>query len=725
MNAVGQPMTRVDGRLKVTGRARYVAEVEAPGLLHACVVTSPLAAGRVLSIDSAEARRMPGFVTLFTHQNFPKLQPAPIALEMARERSEMKGSAGEQRLPLQDDQVVYGGQILAVVVADSFTHARAAAMRVKPRIEPAAPVLAIEDLRSRRSVPDNMWGEDASASEGHVDAALAASHATVEATYITPMMHHVAMEMPATMAHWDGGKLTLHEPTTWVAGAKKTLAAWLDLPPDNIRVLNEFVGGSFGSKGPLWPHVPITAVIARELRRPVRMHLTRPQTFTCAAHRPRIVHEIKLGADASGKLTAIEHTALQTASMFDTRIVAPVIKTTRKLYACDNIQTRMALAHANVPGPFTMRAPGEAPGLFALESAMDELAWKLGIDPLDLRLKNHADIDPETKHLWSSKHLRECYTQGAARFGWDKRIPTIGAHNRGDTLIGWGMATMAYDAKSAPAKASATLFADGRLLVTSSTCEQGTGSRTIMRQIAADITGLPVEAITFDLGDTDMPPAPISAGSMTTASVGSAVKDACEKLVNATMHLADNQGMRFRGNDLVALLRRRGKENLSADGAYTPGPEAKNFSRYSFGAHFAEVHIDALTRTIRVSRMLGAYAAGKIVNPTTARSQFVGGMIWGIGMTLTEHSELCPRFGRVITDSLADYLVPTNPDIGEIDVLVVPEEDPTVNPLGVKGIGELGIIGSTAAIANAVYHATGIRVRELPITPDKLLRAQR
>jgi xanthine dehydrogenase YagR molybdenum-binding subunit len=709
MTSVGQPLSRVDGRLKVTGKAQYVAEIDAPGLLHACLVISPVSAGRVLSIDSADARRAPGVVAVFTHQNFPKLSPAPVALQMEKGRNEMKGSAGQQHLPLQDDQIFFGGQILAVVVADSFTHARHAGRLVKPRIHQAPHVSSLEDPRAARSSPDNMWGEETTSDQGHPDAALALARGKIEQTYVTPMMHHVAMEMHATMAHWEAGKLTIYEPTTWVAGAKKTLAAWLDLSPDNIRVVNHYVGGSFGSKGPLWPHVPLTAVIARELGRPVRTHLTRRQTFTCNGYRPRISHEIKLGADSTGKLAAVVHNAVETTALFDTRVVAPVIKSTRKLYACDNLSTKMALAHVNLPGPFTMRAPGEAPGLFALESALDELAWQLNIDPIELRLKNHADIDREKNVPWTSKHLKECYLQGAARFGWNRRIPAVGAHNTPTTLIGMGMATMAYDAKSAPANAKAALSPDGRLLVTSSTCEQGTGSRTIMRQIAADITGLPVDAITFDLGDTDMPPAPISAGSMTTASVGSAVKDACEKLVQA--------GGNATGPALVA------KAPLTADGEFTPGEEAKKFSRYSFGAHFAEVHIDRATLQIRVPRILGVYAAGKIVNAKTARSQLVGGMIWGIGMALFEHSELCPVSGRVITDSLADYLVPTNPDIHDIDVLLIDEHDPIVNPLGVKGIGELGIIGAPAAIANAIYHATGLRIRDLPITPDKLLRA--
>jgi xanthine dehydrogenase YagR molybdenum-binding subunit len=708
MTAVGAPLPRVDGRLKVTGKARYVAEIDAPGLLHACVVTSTAAAGQVLSIDSREARRASGVVTVFTHKNFPSLQPAPVALQMEKGRNEMKGSAGQQHLPLQDDQVLYGGQILAVVVADSFTHARHAAMLVRPQIEEGPHVSTLEDPRAAHSSPANMWGEESTSDEGHPDAALALAHAKVEQTYLTPMMHHVPMEMHATMAMWEGEKLTLYEPTTWVAGAKKTLAAWLDMPPDNIRVVNHYVGGSFGAKGPLWPHVPVTALAARELKRPVRMHLTRQQTFMCTAYRPRIANRLKLGANAEGTLTAVVHNAVETTALFDTRVVAPVIKSTRKLYACDNISTEMTLAHVNLPGPFTMRAPGEAPGLFALESAIDELAWKLGMDPIELRLKNHADIDPEKKTPWTSKHLKECYRQGAARFGWGRRIARIGAHNQGRTLIGYGMATMAYDAKSAPAKARASLSRDGRLLITSSTCEQGTGSRTIMRQIAADITGLPVESITFDLGDTEMPVAPISAGSMTTASVGSAVKDACEKLVRQAG-----------GTTGPALLARA---PLSADGEFKPGEEAEKFSRCSFGANFAEVHIDRDTLRIRVPRLLGAYAAGKIINPKTARSQLVGGMVWAIGMALLEGSHLCPISGRVITDSLADYLVPTNPDIHGIDVLLIDEEDRIVNPLGVKGIGELGIIGAPAAIANAVYHATGIRIRDLPITVEKLLQ---
>ncbi len=431
-------------------------------------------------------------------------------------------------------------------------------------------------------------------------------------------------------------------------------------------------------------------------------------------------------------------------STFDRRVVAPVTRTSRKMYACPNLATTYRLVPTNIGGPFTMRAPGEAPGLFAIESAMDELAYALRIDPIELRLRNHADVDPETGKLWSSKSLKECYEQGAQRFGWHQRNPQPGSMRNGDRLVGWGMATMVYDAGFSPTSASAQLFADGNVLVQSATCDQGTGSYTIMRQIAADTLGMPMESICFELGDTQMPEAPVSAGSKTTSSVGSAVYAATTFLKSKLLNLAfkdpnsplyghieaevivDNGRCYLKDNPTqaqtyVEVLQLPHIESMAAQERIQPDKEIEKFAHYSFGAHFAEIQFHPELGELRVTRYVGAFAAGRIINPKTAHSQLIGGIIWGIGMALLEQSVVDPHLGRIVNSDLAEYLVPTNADIHPIDAFFIEEEDPRVNRIGTKGIGEIGTVGAAAAIANAVYHATGKRIRDLPITIDKLL----
>ena len=535
MNAViGKAIDRIDGRLKVTGSAQYCAEIPIPNLVHAVLINSAIANGRIVSIDTQTAEVTPGVLAILTHLNAPRIAPARVTLDHADQR----GGAGEQHVPLQDERIYYSGQHIGVVVAETLEQAHHAASLVKVRYQEEPPTVTMLDAMKHAFPPDNVWGKLPDIVLGDPVKGLADAAVRVDQTYTTAMQHHNAIEPHGTIALWKDDFLTLYEPTTWVYGIRNAVSEWLQMPREKIRVIQYFVGGSFGYKGPAWTHVVLAAIAARHVNRPVKLALTRQQEFAGVGYRPLIQHHIQLGATATGQLTALTHHAIARTSIFDHRVVAPVERTSRKLYACPNCATTYRLAPSHLSGPYTMRGPGEAPGLFALESAMDELAYALQIDPIELRLRNYADVDPETEKPWSSKSLKECYRQGAERFGWHQRNPQPGSMRNGDRLIGWGMATMAYDADFFATTASAKLFADGNVLVQSATCDQGTGSYTIMRQIAADTLGMPISAIRFELGDTQMPEAPVSAGSKTTASVGSAVYAATASLKRKLLDLA-------------------------------------------------------------------------------------------------------------------------------------------------------------------------------------------
>ncbi|OUL18286.1 acylaldehyde oxidase [Nostoc sp. RF31YmG] len=738
--AIGKAIDRIDGRLKVTGGAQYCAEMPIPNLVHAVLINSAIAKGRIVSIDTKAAQVAPGVLAILTHHNSPKILPARVTLDSANQG----GGAGEQYIPLQDDRIHYSGQHIGVAIAETLEQADYAASLVQVGYQEEPPTVTMADAIERAFPPDNVWGKPPDIVQGDPVKGLADAAVRIDQTYTTAMQHHNAIEPHGTIAIWESDFLTLYEPTTWVYGIRNAVAEWLQMPQEKIRVIQQFVGGSFGYKGPAWTHVVLAAIAAREVNRPVKLVLKRREEFAGVGYRPLIQHHIQLGATTTGQLTALTHHAIARTSTFDRRVVAPVARTNRKLYACPNVATTYRLAPSNLSGPYTMRAPGEAPGLFALESAMDELAYALQIDPLELRLRNYADVDPETKKPWSSKSLKECYQQGAERFGWHQRNPQPSSMRNGDRLIGWGMATMAYDARFSPTTASAKLFADGSVLVQSATCDQGTGSYTIMRQITADSLGIAISAIRFELGDTQMPEAPVSAGSKTTASVGSAVHRATASLKRKLLTLAFNHphsplyghtevdvmvenGRCYlkdnprQGQTYTEILQQHQMASISSQEQVKPEEENEKFTSYSFGAHFAEVQFHPGLGELRVTRYVGAFAAGRIINPKTAYSQLIGGIVWGIGMALLEQSVVDPNSGRIVNSNLAEYLVPTNADIPSIDAFFIEEEDPHVNLIGVKGIGEIGTVGSAAAIANAVYHATGKRIRELPITIDKLL----
>ena len=741
-NAVGQPLDRKDGRAKVTGSAHYTADKTAPGLVHAALAGSKIAKGRLLEVDTRDAEAAPGVLAVLTHQTMPKMGEPAVLLGQSGGKP---GAAGQQFLPMQDNVIHYSGQPIALIVAETWEQARYAASLIKARYHTETPATDLEKARASAFKPVNGWPEPAESVRGDTARGLAEASVHIGEVYHTALQHHVAMEPHATLAHWDKDSLTLEEPTTWVDGVRQTVAAWLEMPVDKIRVAAQFVGGSFGCKGPSWPHVALAAVAARHVGRPVRLALTRQQTFWSNGCRPRIRHEIQFGAQRDGTLTALRHDATAHTAPFDTRIVAPVTKTSPKMYACPNAETTYQMAHLNLSGPFTMRGPGETPGLFALECAMDELASALNMDPVALRLKNYAETDPESGKPWSSKSLRQCYQQGMERFGWDKRSPKPRSMRADDgKLIGWGMATMMYDAKSSPASASARLSPDGHVLIQSATCDQGTGSYTVMPQIAADALGVPAASVQMLLGDTRLPKAPISAGSRTAASVGSAVRAAAVSLRHKALTFAfsdpdsplfgrteaditTKNGRIFltaspaQGQTYAEIAARHAPGGLEMTEEAKPEAEAEKFSAYSFGAHFAEVQVDPDLGEVRVTRYVGAFGAGRILNAKTARSQLIGGVVWGLGMALTEATHLDANLGRIMNADLAEYHVPVNADVPAMDLFFVDEDDPHVNSLGVKGIGEIGTIGAAAAVANAVYHATGRRVRDLPITPDKLI----
>ena len=565
----------------------------------------------------------------------------------------------------------------------------------------------------------------------------------VEETYSHPDEYHNAMELHATVAAWDGNKLTLYDKTQWVDNVQQQVAAAFGIDKDDVRVVSPFVGGAFGSALRAWVHVFIAALAAKHVRRPVKLVLTRAQQYTVPGYRPRTVQKVALGATKDGKLTAIRHEATAQTSTFE-EYTESTLNPARFLYACPNVATRYYLAAMNVNTPASMRAPGEATGVYALECALDELAYALKMDPLQLRLVNHADEDPEKRLPWSSKSLKECYQRAAEKFGWAKRKPQPRSMRDGRLLVGWGMATATWPTHRLPATVLVRVLADGSAQVRTAASDIGPGTYTAMTQIAADALGLPVARVKFDLGDSKMPPAPVEGGSMTVASVGSAVHEAAlaarHKVLalasgddGSPLHKAEADGVEAadgrlflkkepgRGETYADILKRHKKESVEVTRESKPGEELKKFSMYAFGVQFVEVRVDPDFGTVRVGRVVSGFAAGRIINPKTAHSQAIGGIVGGLGMALLEEVVRDRRNGRVVNANLEQYMVPVNADVPELDVFFVDEEDKHVNPIGAKGLAELSLVGVAPAVANAVYHATGKRIRDLPITPDKLL----
>jgi xanthine dehydrogenase YagR molybdenum-binding subunit len=741
--AVGQPVDRVDGRLKVTGTARYAAEAQLANVAYGVLVTSTIARGKVKDIDVAAAEKAPGVLAVLTHRNAPRLP----------DRKELSGttdpSVGRPLQPLRDDVVHHNGQPVAVVVADTFERAMQAAalVRVTYREERAVTEFAAAAEHAfppaQPKSSDRGTKKPADYRRGDPDKALADAAVRVQHTYTIPAERHNPMELHATVAVWDGPKLTLYDKTQWVDYVQRHAALAFGIPLKDVRVISPFVGGAFGSALRAWPHVFLAAMAARHVRRPVKLVLTRAQMFTIPGYRPYTVQKVALGATRRGKLTAIRHDGTAQTSTYE-EYTESLLNPTRFLYACPNVRTRYRLAAMNVNTPASMRAPGEASGVYALESALDELAVALRLDPVELRLRNHADTDPQSGRPWSSKSLKECYREGAKRFGWDRRDPEPRSMRAGRLLVGYGMASATWPTLRRPATVLVRIRADGTALVQTAASDIGPGTYTVMTQIAADALGLPVAKVRFELGDTKLPPAPVEGGSMTVASVGSAVQGAALAARSRVLELARGDdgsplylaradqvdaadGRLFlkarpaRGETYAAILKRHRRQTLEVTHESKPGDEAKNYSMHAFGAHFIEVRVDPDLGTVRVARVVSGFGAGRIINPKTARSQAVGGIVGGIGMALLEETVWDRRNARVVNANLADYHVPVHADIPELDTFFVEEDDRHVNPLRAKGLAELSLVGVAAAVANAVYHATGKRVRDLPITPDKLL----
>jgi xanthine dehydrogenase YagR molybdenum-binding subunit len=733
--SVGSAISRVDGPLKVTGKAQYAAEIPVANVAHAVIATSSVGRGRLLAVDVSRAEKVPGVLRVITFSNSPALQGA-----------KKKSDPNDRILQLlQDDEILYADQPIAIAVATTLESAQEAAALVNASYAPIPLSVELTPNSADAYKPQQAGpAGSADSSRGNVDEALKNAAARIDQTYTTPVQNHNPMEPHALTVVWQGDDhVTLYDTSQGIFGARKKVAGLFGIPPENVRVISRFVGGGFGCKGSPWSHVGLAALAARVVKRPVKLAITRQQMFSLVGHRPKTIQQLTLAADHTGKLLAMRHDVLSETSRFD-EFVEPSALQTRMLYSCPNVATSHRLLRLDIPTPTFMRAPGESTGTFALESAMDELAVALKLDPLALRLTNYAERDEGEDKPWSSKSLRECYAQAAARFGWAKRRPEPRSMRDGHWLVGYGMASATYPARQSGSSAVAKLRKDGSVLVQAGSQDIGTGTYTIMAQIAADALGVPIERVSFELGDTALPETPVSGGSQTASSTGSAVKMAAlalrDKIIATAV--ADPQSSLYglalgsvtlqggalssstdatKQDSLAALVERSGQPELSAQASTKEKEERKKLSLHSFGAQFVEVRVDEDTGEVRVARAVGAFAAGKILNPKTARSQFYGGMVWGIGFALEEHTVRDARSGRVVTRDLADYHVPVHADIPALEVISVDESDPHVNEIGAKGIGEIGITGITAAIANAVYHATGKRVRDLPITLDKLV----
>ena len=724
---LGKETTRVDGIAKVTGKAKYTAEFQVPHVAYGFIVLSTIAKGRITAIDTRAAEQAGGVVRVITHLNAGKLGKAPAA-----------DAPAQWGWPLQSDRVFFNGQPIALVVAETYEQARHAARLVKVSYQADAHTTDLATVLDLAK-PDPQNAKP----RGNPVAAMQAAAVKIETEYGIPIEHHNPIEPHAAIAFWEGDQLTVFDKTQNVYGVQQHLADGLNVPAANIRVVSPFVGGAFGASLKPNYYPSLTAMAARELKRPVKVVFTRAQMFTGHGYRPQTIQKVALGADAQGRLQSIIHQAFHNTSSFES-FSDNTTGFLRQVYACPNLDAPLKIAATDMATPTWMRAPGAVSGMFALESAMDELAYALKIDPLDLRLINYAEVDPESGKPFSSKALRECYRLGAEKFGWRQRNPEPRSMRDGKLLVGWGMASSVWGAFQQPASARITYRADGTANVASATSDIGPGTYTVMTMIAAEFLGLQLDQVKFELGDTRQPRAPAQGGSWTTSSVGSAVQGAALTITARLLALANQdsasplQGrvaaevemmdgrLRVKNDssrsvDIAELMRRTGTREITEIFDSKPSPEREKFASLAHGAQFVEVKVDPDLGTVKVTRVLEITACGKILNPLASHSQEIGGVVWGIGMALEEATEVDHRYGRIMNASLQHYHVPVNADIHAIETIFVEEEDTIVNPLGVKGMGELGMVGIPAAIANAVYHATGKRIRDLPITPEKLL----
>ena len=745
---IGTPQSRLEGAAKVTGAARYASDTELENVAHGFLVTSNIAFGAIDRIDTEAARAIPGVLEIMTSENTKDAVHDASLFSSG-------GYSGTTILPLREPKVRFHGEIIAMVIAESFEIAREAARRIEVDYTPQDHAIGFDSEGAKTEE-----AKDAAVNVGNAKAALAAAATKIEADYETPTQHHNPIELYTTTCAWSGGKLTIYESSQFMYGLKYGAAEQIGSDPADVHTVSHFVGGAFGSRGSITPRTALVAIAAKRVGRPVRLVPTRDQGFTIVTYRAETRHHIALAADASGKLQALVHEGWEVTSRPDPYAVAGV-ETTTRMYACPNISAKVSIVHADRATPGFMRAPAEVPYMFALESAMDELAVKLDMDPVELRRVNEPEKDPVKNLPYSSRTLMPCFDAAAKAFGWAKRGKQPGSMRDGDWLIGWGCATSCYPTHVAPAAVRVRITPDGQVLVQSAAHEIGTGIITIMGITAADRLGAKLDDVAVEIGDSRLPPAPVAGGSNSSASICNAISAACEQ-IRARVALAAvqaNDGV-FAGQDSMELKFAEGMlrgphgeeplelalkrlhpdfveghaENIP-DGVpqegikklhqghttFTGGGSGKEHTDYAFGAIFTEVRIHAKTKEIRVPRMTGAFAFGQVLNPKAARSQLFGGMIWGLGAALLEATEIDPRQARYINTNLADYLIAVNADVPSVEVIMLPEQDDKVNPMGIKGIGELGIVGTNAAIANAVYHATGKRIRRLPIRLEDLL----
>lgn len=731
LDNMGRPEPRLDGRAKVTGEARYGSDFAVADPAYAFLVTSPISKGRIAGIDVRAAKAVPGVLEVFTHENTKDLKEVPFSTG---------GGGATQSMQDMGPEIFHDGQIVAMAVADTYEAAQEAAslVRVDYHVEKPSATFGSDGVSQEDASKANARAKDLPQA-GDAEAAIAAAAVKFEAEYGTPTQHHNPIELFTTTAEWRGNELTIYEPSQFVYGQKASVAKKLGVSEDQVRIVSPYVGGAFGSKAQFSPRTGFVAYAAKVLNRPVKLVATRDQAFTIQTYRAETRHRIRFGAERDGTIKGFSHEGFEVTSRPDPYTVAGV-EDSGRVYNYGTLKTHVTLVHADRNTPGFMRSPPVVPYIYALESAMDELAVSLGMDPVELRRKNDSMRDTTGKE-WSSRSLMTCYDQAGEKFGWSKREPKPGSMRDGDWLVGWGCATAIYPTHVGASAARVRLEADGHVRVQVAAHDLGTGAYTVIGQMAAEELGVPMARVSVALGDTRFPAAPVAGGSNTTASCCNAVKKACDailaKLAAPAATTGSNTGI---GHNLEDAFKRLGVGAIEEYAEFLP-PGAKPEAMaqlyhgkptltggskgeklmYALGAEFVEVRVHRLTREIRVPRMVGAFAAGRIMNTRTARSQLMGGMIWGISSALHEATEIDERNARYVNDNLADYLIPVNADIRELEVILVPERDPAVNPAGIKGLGELGNVGTAAAVANAVYHATGIRVRQLPIRLEKLM----
>ncbi|SDD51615.1 xanthine dehydrogenase YagR molybdenum-binding subunit [Dyadobacter soli] len=738
-NPSDNSLSRVDGAVKVTGTATYSAEYVVPELAHAVLVTSTIAKGSITAIESQEAEAAPGVLAVISHLNAIEVPGWP-----ARKQPAERAPVGTAFRVFYDPLIYFDGQPVAMVVAGTREQAVHAASLVRVTYRKEIHQTHFEKNTSKAGIPLNVQRAKNSPFQDYARgdaAALTNAEVRIEAEYTIPTQHHQPLEPHAIIAVWEADdKLTVYDKNQGVKSAQGQLAQAFKLPREKVQVVATYIGGAFGSGIRVWPHTMAAVMAAKQVKRPVKLVLGREQMFTSVGYRPYTVQKLTLGASKTGQLAGIMHEGTGQTSAYEEHLERTVLAS-RALYASAYAATRYRLLPLDVNTPTWMRGPGDATGMFALESAMDELAFALKMDPLEFRLKNYAESDPERNLPWSAKSLRECYELGAEKFGWKNRMQEPRSVKRGGMLLGSGMASSLYGFHRHPSKARALMQADGSVIVQSATMDIGPGTGTAMTRIAAKVLGVNAKKIRFELGHSALPDAPGQNGSSTIPSVGSAVHVVCEALKSKLVTLAGEMSERFRsggqpvvrngqvfssgedkeGINYSDILKYHQLKELEVTEESKSGAERDQYSMYSFGCHFVEVEVDPLTGEVRVTRVVTCADVGTIINYKTARSQSIGGVVGGIGMALMEHSAMDHRFGRYVTNDFASYHIPVHADVPPIEVYYIDKPDVHVNPIGSKGLGEIAIVGVAGAIANAVFHATGKRVRELPITPDKLI----